>query len=105
MAPISQPDVRFAELYEHYDSLTTDELVDRYSATPQELSETITHLIAHRQAVRDMELEELAAREHELLRELRAVEVKRLLAELHCFKEIIALQKRLLDIDRQLPPH
>ncbi len=64
-----------------------------------ELHETITFLIAHREQLLDEELERLEEESRHLIDSLGDINRQKLLVEIRCFKEILALQKRLIEED------
>ena len=57
-----------------------------------ELREMIEFLIAHRKQLRDEELERLERESQHLIRSLADINRQKMLAEIRCFKEILALQ-------------
>ena len=75
---------------------TDEDFIKRYSSTENELRETIAYLIHHRQLLRDVELEQLQAEAENWVEKLKETKVQILLEELECFKEVLALHKRLL---------
>ncbi len=89
-------DNSFNKMYEGHEKETNEDFIKRYSSTETELRETIAYLIHHRQLLKDAEIEKLEAEAANLVKKLRETKVKILLEELECFKEVLALHKRLL---------
>ncbi|MDA2933473.1 hypothetical protein MYX82_03930 [Acidobacteria bacterium AH-259-D05] len=86
----------FFKKYEAYENETTEDFIRRYSSTENELKETIDYLIQHREMIRDVELDRLEEESEKLIEKLHDIDRQKLLEEIKCFKDILALQKRLL---------
>jgi len=95
---------RFFTKYEAFERETVNDIIRRYSSTDQERRQTISSLIETRQTRRDYELESLSQKSQKLLKQLKGIEIQRMLEEIQCFKDVIALQKRLGDKNSQ-PNH
>lgn len=87
----------FIRKYEAFENATTEDFIRRYSSTEKELRQTIAYLIRHREMLRDVELQQLETEAKKLIGMLKDTDLKKLLVELECFKDILALQKRLLE--------
>ena len=87
----------FLKKYRAHEQETPEDFIKRYSSTETELRETIAYLINHRQLLRDAELEVLQAEAESLVKRLKDTKLKMLVEEIECFKEILALHKRLLE--------
>ena len=48
-------DEEFFKKYEAYENETTEDFINKYSATKRELQDTIAYLIQHREMIRDVE--------------------------------------------------
>ena len=83
--------------YEAHEKDSLDDFIKRYSSTESELRETIAYLIHHRELLRDAELETLKAETENLIDKLKDTKRNELLEEIECFKDILALHKRLLE--------
>jgi hypothetical protein len=55
----------------------------------------ISQLILHREQMRDQQITRLDVESQRLTDKLNEIDRRKLLAELECFKETLALQKRL----------
>jgi hypothetical protein len=79
-----------------------EDFITRYSRTNTELRDTIVYLILHREQVKDQQICRLEMESQRLTDKLNDIDRKKLSVELECFKEILALQKRLIkQNDRQ----
>ncbi len=87
----------FTKKYKSYENENTEDFLKRYSSTEAELKATIEYLIIHRQLMRDVEIERLEAESETLLRKIKEIDVEKMIEEIKCFKEILALQKKLLE--------
>lgn len=77
--------------------ITSDEnFLKKFCSTEREVTETIEYLIHHRELMRDVELEELENQAQKLIKKLKETKQKIILEEIECFKEILSLQKQLL---------
>lgn len=85
----------FFEKYEAFEQETVDDIIEKYASSKAERHYTISSLIDSRHKQRDAELEALEEKSQRLLKRLRAIQLQRMLEELYCFKDILALQKRL----------
>ncbi len=83
--------------YEAYENETTEDFIKRYSSAKDELKETIDYLILHREMIRDVELDRLEEESQKLIEKLHDIDREKLLEEIKCFKDILALQKRLIE--------
>ena len=92
-------DKDFFEEYEARQNETVDDYIARHGATEQELRDIISFFIHHREMIRDSEIEVLEAETEGLIKKLADTKRKILLEELECFKDVLALHKRLLRKD------
>lgn len=90
-------DEEFIRKYEANENQTTEDFIRKHSATQKELEEIISYLIQHREMMRDVELERLEAESKTLLDKLKKIEAEKMTEEIKCFKNVLALQKRLLE--------
>jgi len=67
----------------------------RHCFTEQELLETIDQFIKLREQLRDEEIDRLSQEANEHLKALKNIHFARIDEEIRCFKEILALHKRL----------
>jgi hypothetical protein len=91
-------DDEFYRRYEAYDREALEEYL-RQSRSEAELRDLLTFLIDHRQLMRESELTRLREESEQLVERLHETSHRKLLAEIECFKDILALQKRLLELD------
>ncbi len=91
----------FFKKYEAYENESTEDFIRRYSSTESELRETIAYLIQHREMIRDVELDRLEIESQKLIEKLEEINRQKLLEEIKCFKDILALQKRLIQNNDQ----
>ena len=89
-------DDEFWRRVEAYGNESTDDFIKRYSRTHDELRETIAYLIRHREMIKDLELKKLHAEAKQLISRLKNIDREQLIEELRCFKDILALQRRLI---------
>lgn len=68
-----------------------------YISTQAELRDIIAFLIDRREAMRDSELATLRIEAEVLIAQLSANKNRMLIAELACFKDILALQQKLIE--------
>ena len=94
-------DDEFFKKYEAHQNETIEDFIKRYSSTETELREIISYLIHHRELMRDVELERLEAEAQKLTEKLRDNDRNQLLEEISCFKDILALQKKLIQENDQ----
>ena len=90
-----EPFADFFHKYETFERETVDDIIKRYSSTESERHHTISSLIDTRYKQRDFELESLEVKSKKILKQLQGIHIQRMLEELQCFKDVIALQKRL----------
>lgn len=74
----------------------------RYSRSEQELRATIKYLIRNREQLRDRELKCLEVESDELLKRLHETNRQKILTELGCFKDVLALHRRLIEAKEKL---
>jgi len=90
-------DSDFIRKYEAFEKESLDCFLKRHGPTHSELKATIEYLIRHREMIRDTELKQLEAETKRLVDAIRQADFKKLVAELECFKDVLALQRRLLE--------
>ncbi len=76
---------------------TTDEYLARFGENQADLKNAIAFLIHRRELLRDCEIEVLQHHCDKLIDQIADTKQKILLEELICFREVLALHKRLLD--------
>ena len=86
----------FLKKYEARQNETLEDFIKRYSSTDVELKDIIAYLIQHREMMRDVELERLEVESEHLMEQLYDNRTEQLLEEITCFKDILALQKKLM---------
>lgn len=86
-------DEEFVRRYEAYEENALVKYLERCGRTGRQLQECIDHLVAERNRLKDSELAELEATSKRLLERLKAIGVEKLLVELECFKDVLALQR------------
>lgn len=91
-----EPFGNFFQKYDAHEKETVDDIIKRYSSTESELHHTVSSLMDSRYQRRDCELESLEEKSKKLLKQLQGIHIQRMLEELQCFKDVLALQKRLL---------
>ena len=79
-----------------FNNETAEEFLRQFGNTQRELREAIAYLIEHREMIRDAELERLEQEARKLIEELKNIDQQKLVEEIECFKDILALQKRLI---------
>ncbi len=89
-------DKDFFKAYEAHQNESIDDYIARHSATDTELKDVISFLIDHRGQIRDCEIEKLEHETQELIKKLADNKRQILMEELSCFKDTLALHKRLL---------
>ena len=87
----------FFKKYEAYEKESVENFIKRYSSTEKELRDTIDYLIRHREMMRDVEIKKLESEAHTLLDKLKETNLKKLVEEIECFKDVLALHKRSLE--------
>ncbi len=93
--PIS--DDKFNALYEAFEGKAQSDFIRSHSRTLDEIRESIDFLVQHRLLIRDAELGRLESEAKELILKLQIVDKKKLVEELQCFKDILALQKSAIE--------
>ncbi len=71
-----------------------DELL-KVTASGAELRDVISYLIRNREQLHDEEIERLERESEELIKKLNDTKRLKLLEEIKCFKDVLALHKRL----------
>ncbi len=87
----------FIKKYEAYEKESVEDFIKRYSSTEKELRDTIAYLIRHREMMRNVEIKKLESEAQMLLEKLKETNLKKLVEEIECFKDILSLHKRLLE--------
>ncbi|MDA2935272.1 hypothetical protein MYX82_13165, partial [Acidobacteria bacterium AH-259-D05] len=85
-------DDQIRRIYKSYEKEAMDEFLD-LCMTNNQLKETIAYLIERREQLRDEQLEKLEAESQKLIEKLQDINRLKLLEEIQCFKDILALQK------------
>jgi len=88
------PDDQFYQKYDAYQYEISKDIAKTCS-TEQELLETIDQFIRLREQLRDEEIDRLSQEANEHLKALKNIHFARIDEEIRCFKEILALHKRL----------
>lgn len=96
-------DEDFIKKYEDYEKQTVEELIKKSNFSKTELAHTISHLIHHRESMKDYELEKLQYESEKFIEKIKESKRKQLLEEIKCFKDIIALEKQLLKLKKDGP--
>lgn len=91
----------FFRRYGAFENQCVDDFLLRHGSTAKELKETIAFLVRHRELLRDAELERLEFQSRELLDKVMRLEGEKMLVEIRCFKEVLSLQKRLMEDGEQ----
>ena len=86
----------FWRSYESHQKQTMEDLL-KYSRSETEVREIIGYLIQNRELMQDAEIEKLEAESQNLIKKLKDIKVKKLLEEIECFREVLALQKNLVE--------
>ena len=89
-------DYEFFRRYETYEMEAATEFITRYCRTEAELRDSIEFLIRNRELMRDCELDRLESEAQALLDKFNELKQHKLLEEIRCFKDILALQRELL---------
>ena len=71
----------------------------KYCQSRSEMRQAINHLIEHRELLRDSQIAQLEAQAAGLLKTLQSVEREEVLEEIRSFKDILALHRRLVEIN------
>ena len=82
-------------IYQSYEKEAVDEFLDLCMSNNQ-LRETITFLIERREELNE-QLEKLELELKKLIEKLKDINRLKLLEEIQCFKDVLALQKRLIE--------
>lgn len=85
-------------MYEAFENESTEDFIQRH-ATHNDITDLISYLILHRELLRDSELEHLEEEAEKISKKLEDNTRARMLEEIACFKEILALQKKLIEED------
>ena len=96
-------DEEFLKMLEDCESDDAVAYLGNHSTTEAERRETIAFLIRRREKLRDCELEVLDGEIAELLQWLNLLQRRRLIEELACFKDILALHHRLIGKEDEKP--
>lgn len=91
-------DDEFLARYEAYERAALDEYL-RHAKSEEELRELIASLIERRSLLRDFEVAKLREEASSLLDKLHENCHRKLVEELGAFKDVLALQKRLLELN------
>lgn len=86
----------FSRCYEAFEREAIEAFLASLEHTGQELHEGIEYLIQERERLRDAQMSALEVASARLMKELAGVNQRKLLEELACFKDLLALQRRLL---------
>lgn len=90
-------DEEFIRRYETFERESLHDFIDKHSRTRSELEETIDYLIRHREMLKDVELQRLEQESQNLMDKMNELDRAKLIEELRCFKEILAMQHRLIE--------
>ena len=90
-------DDEFIKKYEAYEKESVEDFIKRSSSTEKELRDTIEYLIRHREMMRDVEIKKLESEAQRLLDKLKETNLKKLVEEIECFKDVLSLHKRLIE--------
>ncbi|MDA2934219.1 hypothetical protein MYX82_07735 [Acidobacteria bacterium AH-259-D05] len=93
-------DDQMRRIYQSYEKEALDEFLN-LCMTENQLRETVTYLIERREQLKNEQLEKLEAESQKLIEKLKDINGLKLLEELQCFKEILALQKRLIQMNEK----
>lgn len=86
----------FYSKYQSYETGNIDEVLGQW-VSDNKLGETIAWLIEHREELRDQEIKRLEAEAKKLIEALEEIDRDKLLEELRCFKDVLALQRRVVE--------
>jgi len=89
-------DEEFLRRYETFERKAVEDFLSRFAATKAEVCEAINYLIEQREKLRDEQLALLEQRASRLILTLQGVEQQRVLEEVACFRDVLALHRRLL---------
>ncbi|MDA2933469.1 hypothetical protein MYX82_03910 [Acidobacteria bacterium AH-259-D05] len=90
-------------IYQSYEKEALDEFLD-LCITENQLRETIAYLIERREQLKNEQLEKLEGESQKLIEKLKDINRLKLLEEIQCFKDALALQKRLIQKPRSEGP-
>ena len=90
-------DEGFTRRYETWEREAVEAFLARFERSSQELRDGIEYLIRERERLRDEAIAELEAASAKLITQLAGLDQQKLLEEIACFRDILALQKRLLE--------
>lgn len=90
-------DEEFIRKYESFENQTAEDFLRQHGRTEEELRETISYLIQHREMMRDIELQKLEEESKKVIERLRDISKEKLIEEIRCFKEVLALQRRVIE--------
>lgn len=90
-------DEGFSRRYEAFEREGIEAFLVRFSATSGELRQAIEYLIRERERLRDEELALLEREAGRLAQALQGVDQAKLLKELECFRDVVALHRRMLE--------
>lgn len=91
------PDEEFFKKYDAYEKESVEDFIRRYGSTEKELREMISYLIGHREMMRDVEIKKLESEAQSLLDKLKETNLRKLVEEIECFKDVLSLHKRLIE--------
>lgn len=92
-------DDEFIRKYDKFEEDAVNAYIGRFAKTRHELKEIIAYLIRQRELLHEADITSLETEAQRLIERLNAVGLEKLLSELECFKDVLALQKRLLEKD------
>lgn len=90
-------DEKFVRRYESFERDAVEAFLLNLDRSGQELRNGIEHLIREREKLRDEEIASLEAASAKVMKELAGFNQRKLLEELTCFRDVLALQRRLLE--------
>jgi hypothetical protein len=89
-------DDEFIRRYEAYEMEEAANHITRYCKTELELRSAVEFIIRNREMIRDAELSNLETKAQELLVKFNKLKEQKLLEEICCFKDVLALQRQFL---------
>lgn len=90
-------DEEFERRREAWEREAVEAFLAKFERNSEELRDGIEYLIRQRERLRDEAIAELEAASARLMKELAVLNQRKLLEELACFRDVLALQRRLLD--------
>lgn len=99
MSPAPAEDDEFIRKYEAFERDAVEAFLTNLERTGQELRDGIEYLIRERERLRDAEIAALETASAKLMKQLAGFNQRKLLEELACFRDVLALQRRLLEKD------